>query len=893
MSSSSDRDDPLAPVLRPLRFAAKNDFSNLSVIRGVEAAVRAAAQAAEPHLDAPQRAQLQHVLTCVDGIDAADDHTKRDRIRAALGDDTRATPTKSAAPPNATTAAKSGSASAPTKSAAKTKSTTAAQPESVATRTKSAAPTQPAGTAKSGSDPAPRKSAAPPAAQQDELFKPAVTARRVRKAAPQAAVAERPTKRVPMEQATPGHHLADLVGVGPKTAERLASNRIVTVQDALFFLPTRYEDRTQFTTIDRLVEGEHAAVRGRVSAASMRMMGRRKRMFEIAVRDDTGTLSCRFFRFSKNQMEAKFARGVEVVVFGKVTKWGAMRQMVHPEMSVHVDDAPPAPEGIVPVYPEIQAVPKKTLTKIVTTLAEVAAAAIEDPLPEDLRERLGLAPLAEAVLRAHRPEPTDTTDPRGPLERMRARLVFDELFFLQLALARTRTARDALVGLTHRPDATWSQLAERLLPFELTGAQARALETIAKDLAASRPMNRLLMGDVGSGKTAVAFIAAALVQAAGRQTAILAPTEILASQHFKNALKLLEPAGFDVRLLTGSTKAAARTEILSGLRAKTVDVLVGTHAILEPAVRFADLGLAIVDEQHRFGVEQRAALSAKREDATPDVLVMTATPIPRTLSLTAYGDLRTTIIDELPPGRSPTETNVYPLKDRRRAYRIVSDELAAGRQAYVVFPLVEASEKLDLTAASDAVEELADRFAPKRVGLLHGRMKPDEKAEVMDAFVKGDVAVLVSTTVVEVGVDVENASVMVVEHAERFGLSQLHQLRGRVGRGQYTGRCVLLVDAKSKEGAERVQVLAQTSSGFEVAERDLELRGAGEILGTRQSGLAELHLADLVRDAAVLERARDEAFAILEGDPDLAEHAALAAELERRYAERLALSRVG
>ena len=854
MSSSSDRDDPLAPVLRPLRYAAKNDYANLAVVRGLEAAVRAAAQKLGPVVDSRTRDVLNDALGIAAGIDALDPAAKKARVAALLE--------------------RLGEVAPPV-------DTASAQPSRLAPRDRPPTKTTRA---------TPKREEA-----QNELFAPAVTARRVRKAAPRveaAAVA----KRVAMAEARPGHRLVDIVGVGPKTAERLAAQRIETVQDALFFLPIRYEDRTQFVPIAELEEGTSGAVRGRVSAATMRMMGRRKRMFEVAVRDETGTLSCRFFRFSKNQMEAKFARGVEVVVFGKVTKWGAMKQMVHPEMTVFSEDDAPAPEGVLPVYPEIQAVPKRTLRKIVAGLAEAASDAIVDPLPVALRDRLALPPLAAAVRRAHLPAADDSThDREGPLERMRQRLVFDELFYMQLALAQLRADRDAAKGIANVSSEAWSALAKRLLPFELTNAQARAITTIDEDLRSTRPMNRLLLGDVGSGKTAVAFLAAALVERAGRQTALLAPTEILAEQHFENALRTLEPHGFDVRLLTGATKAAARNEILVGLRSKTVDLLVGTHAMLEPGVRFADLGLAIVDEQHRFGVEQRAALTNKREDATCDVLVMTATPIPRTLSLTAYGDLRVTIIDELPPGRSPTETQVFRLSERERAYRVVAEELEAGRQAYVVYPLVETSEKLDLSAATDAVETLRERFAPRAVGLLHGRMKSDEKAAVMARFVANEIAVLVSTTVVEVGVDVKNATVMVVEHAERFGLSQLHQLRGRVGRGGNAGRCVLLVDDKSKDGLSRARVLAETTSGFEVAERDLELRGAGEVLGTRQSGLSDLQLADLVHDAATLEVARAEAFQLLESDPrlDEPEHEALARELERRFEGRLSLAKVG
>jgi len=412
--------------------------------------------------------------------------------------------------------------------------------------------------------------------------------------------------------------------------------------------------------------------------------------------------------------------------------------------------------------------------------------------------------------------------------------VFDELFYGQLALGLVRHRRGDERGIAHRGATDFEEFARELFPFELTNAQRRVAAEIAADLESSRPMNRLLQGDVGSGKTAVAFLAAALVRRAGRQTAILAPTEILAEQHAANARRALEPHGLRTALLTGSTSTKARSQLLRWLRQGQVDVLIGTHALLEPDVAFHDLGLAVTDEQHRFGVNQRQSLIAKRADAAPDVLVMTATPIPRTLALTAYGDLKTSIIDELPPGRSPTETKVFVGEQGARAYDRVAEELVQGRQAYVIFPLVETSDVLDLKAATDAFDQVAERFAPHRVGLLHGRLKPEEKNEVMQAFARNELQVLVSTTVVEVGVDVPNATCIVIENAERFGLSQLHQLRGRVGRGQHAGRCFLVTESAA---VDRLRVLEETSSGFEVAERDLQLRGPGEVLGTRQSAL--------------------------------------------------------
>jgi ATP-dependent DNA helicase RecG len=817
--------DGLAPLLKPLQFAARNDFANLGVVKGLEAALQRGLPAAQAHLDAPGWAELQGLVAGLDAAPLPDTRARVRRLLALL----EASAARPLAPPPA----------------------------------------------------------APPVAEAPARAAP--TARKVRKAAPKAALAAT-GRRVKIAAVTPGTPLAEVVGVGPKTAERLAARGLHTVQDALFFLPLGYEDRTAFQPIRALEAGARAMVRGEVLAATVRPAGRGKRVFELAISDGTGTLSCRFFRFYQGQMESRYPRGTQVVVSGPVTQWGAMRQMVHPELEVLGPDADGAPEGVVPRYPEVEGVPAKKLRAVLGQLAEAAAAQVQDPLPERLRLAQGLPGLAEAVFWAHRPRPEDAAE-GGALAAMRARLVFDELFLLHLALGLTRQGREAEPGLAQVAPEGWRALAARVLPFEPTAAQARALDEITRDLAAPRPMNRLLQGDVGSGKTAVAFVAAAVACAAGRQAALLAPTEILAEQHFANAQRTLGPAGIRVALLTGSTKAAERRWLLAQLRAGALHLLIGTHALLEPAVVFQDLGLAIVDEQHRFGVEQRAALANKREVGVPDVLVMTATPIPRTLALTAYGDLRVTLIDALPPGRSPTETRVFGPRRRAQALEVVRQEVAAGRQAFVVFPLIDASDKLELKAATEELQSLQASLPGVQVGLLHGRMGAEEKAAVMGRFVEGVVQVLVSTTVIEVGVDVPNATVMMVEDAERFGLSQLHQLRGRVGRGAHRGRCLLVAGGDGAEGMERLAVLEGTSDGFVVAERDLELRGPGEVLGTRQSGLPELALADLVRDAPVLERARDAAQALLTDDPRLMNHPALAAEVHRRFAARLALLR--
>jgi ATP-dependent DNA helicase RecG len=831
----------LEPALRPLRFAARKGFANLGVVKNLEAAVRAGLDRAKAEAEGALPSALQQFEATLEGLDALPEAEKRARIEALLALAGTNPAPADAAPPARPRAA----------------GTAAPQPRA-----------EPPSESPAASEPRRRGAS-----------------KKLISAAPRVAEEAASTKRVAMTEASLGTPLSNVTGVGPKTAERLAKRGIRTVQDALFLLPRDYEDRSRPRPIAEARPGERVTVEGEVLVSAVRFAGRGRRIFEVALTDGTGRINLKFFRFKKAHHEALYARGARVRVTGPVTKFGAQKQMVHPEGKPA--DAVEATRGWVPVYPQVEGVPGATLRGIVQKLATACGHRIEDPMPGDILTRHGHPELARAVVRAH--HPSDGAD-REVLEHMRARLVFDELLYGQLAMAMVRRRRGDDVGVVHAGAADFDALARSLFPFELTPAQRRAMAEIAADLESPRPMNRLLQGDVGSGKTAVALLAAALAHRAGRQTAILAPTEILAEQHAGNARRTLEPHGLRTALLTGSTTAKARAQLLRWLKQGQVDVLIGTHAILEPDVELKDLGLAVTDEQHRFGVQQRQALMSKRTGSTPDVLVMTATPIPRTLALTAYGDLQTSVIDELPPGRSPTETQVFVGPQAARAYDLVEAELDAGRQAYVIFPLVETSEVLDLEAATDAVHRIAERFSSHRVGLLHGRLRSDEKAEVMRAFAEGEVRVLVSTTVVEVGVDVPNATCIVIENAERFGLSQLHQLRGRVGRGQHRGRCLLLTE---HDGVERLRVLEATSSGFEVAERDLQLRGPGEILGTRQSGVVELILADLVRDAEVLEAARSEAVRLIEGDPSLERHPSLRAELLRRFSERLTLAGVG
>ena len=838
----------LDPLLNPLRFAARRGFSNLGTLRDLEQTLArgSAAVRGQSGLTKADVTVLDAVEPLIAGLDRADDVERRRRIAAmleALGHPVEEE--QAPAPAKKERASARASASSPRRAA------TTELPSS----------------------------SAPPKVSSTGLF-----------AAAPKVVAQRRGRRIPMAAAEPSSVLAEVTGVGPKTAERLAAKGFEAVQDLMFFVPRQYDDRSHFTEVAALAPGLSATVRGEVLTARVRPTGRGKRVFELAVSDGTGVIECRFFRFPA-RIETKYPRGTQVVVSGPVTAWGARRQMIHPDLE-SVDSVSVQPQGILPVYGEVEGVPPKTLRKIIMGLAQACGDRVPDILPDWLRESYGLPSLGAAVRAVHLPERANGLD---AVEAMRQRLVFDELLLLQLALQRTRRQREAEPGLVHRPQVPVDQLAADLLPFALTKAQARVLEEVVDDLGADRPMNRLVQGDVGSGKTAVALVAAAAVCSAGRQAALLAPTEILADQHFSNALKTLSPSGLTVARLTGSAKAKERRQLLRALAAQQVDVLVGTHALLEPDVAFADLGLAIVDEQHRFGVQQRASLRDKRTDVMPDLLLMTATPIPRTLALTAYGDLRVSVIDELPPGRQPSETLVFRQAQVDAALDRVATALTEGRQAYVVYPLVEASEKLDLKAATEAADELRARFAPHEVGLLHGRMRPDDKAAIMRRFKDAEVAVLVSTTVIEVGVDVPNATVMLIQHADRFGLSQLHQLRGRVGRGGHGGTCLLVAGDASEDGWARLGVLAETSDGFVVAERDLALRGPGEILGTRQSGLPDLVVTNLARDGRVLESAKAACERLNERDPELAseEHARLRSELERRFGARLKLTQAG
>ena len=683
--------------------------------------------------------------------------------------------------------------------------------------------------------------------------------------------------------------------LNPRLLVALEKKGLARVGDILFLLPRAYEDRRRLSTFRELTPGVRGVSVGTVRAAGEVVLRPGRRVFRAVLSDATGTLALTYFQTGP-WMKGRFPLGQRLIVSGEVRVSPAGREMVHPEVE-------PAEEGqgmgvhfgrIVPIYPGFERHEQRQIRALAHGIAQEASRVVPDPVPPAVLGRLGLLPLSEALLRLHNPIEDDagcTVDAhRSSAHR---RLAFDELFFLHLGLALRRQGVKKSPGIQFRVDAARLSIARALLPFRPTGAQERAMAEISRDMGQPEPMHRLLQGDVGSGKTAVAAMAAALAIQDGWQVALMAPTEILASQHATTLTKLLLPMGVEVALVTGTGSTTERRRARADVASGKAAVAVGTQALIQDGASFRRLGLVLIDEQHRFGVLQRQALAGK--GTRPDVLVMTATPIPRTLAMTLYGDLDLSVIDELPPGRTPIVTRVVPERDKARVRAAVAGEVARGHQAYVLYPLVEASEKVDLQDATRGAEELQAAFPKARVRLLHGQLAAAEKDEAMEAFRRGEVQILVCTTVVEVGVDVANATVMVIESAERFGLSQLHQLRGRVGRGTAPGQCFLMSSyAGGPDALARLRILEQTSDGFVVAERDLELRGQGEFLGTRQSGVPELAVANLGRDQALSAVAAEEARAIAEADPKLLrpEHAGLVHALEERWEGRLALAGV-
>jgi len=689
-----------------------------------------------------------------------------------------------------------------------------------------------------------------------------------------------------------------LKGVGPKMALRFAAKKIFTVEDLLYFLPRTYEDRREIRKIFKLETNRTQTVVAAVSEAAFRYYGKR-RILEVAVSDDTGILTAKWFKGRIAHLAGAFKKGTRVIFTGNVTPGYTGKSMIHPDYEI-LDEEDEENllhfKRIVPIYSETEGLHQKYIRKVMASALENYSRYIASPIPADICRKRSLINIREAIVSVHFPgsdaEMAPFLDARSEAHR---RLIYDEFFFFQLGMAVRKSGRVLEKGISFSRGGNWLAKFFASLPFELTGAQKRVVEEIQKDLQKPTAMNRLLQGDVGSGKTLVAMSAMITVCENGYQAALMAPTEILAKQHDATLCAWAEPLGLRVVLLTGGMNGAARTEALERIRSGKADIIVGTHALIQEDVDFWKLGLVVIDEQHRFGVLQRATL--RNKGLSPDVLVMTATPIPRTLAMTVYGDLDVSVIDEMPPGKKPVRTVVMGENRREAVYEAIRKELANHHQVFIVYPLVEQSENLDLKDATKMAEHLQqDVFPDIRVGLIHGKMKDREKDAVMTDFLENRIAILVSTTVIEVGIDVPRASLMVIEHAERFGLSQLHQLRGRVGRRDIPSACILLADYKaSGDARKRLKVMEKTTDGFVLADEDLAIRGPGDFLGTRQSGMPDFRIASIIRDARILNDAKEDAFALAARDPLLTkpEHAILKETLIAKWQGKLDLARTG
>jgi ATP-dependent DNA helicase RecG len=662
--------------------------------------------------------------------------------------------------------------------------------------------------------------------------------------------------------------LTVLPGIGPKIAQTLQSLGLITLYDLLYYFPRRYDDYSQLKSMNRLVFGEDVTVIGTVQSSSSRpIRGGQFSLIEVVVSDGTGFL--RLTWFNQPWIANRLTPGIQIVISGKVEAYLGRMVMKNPDWEL-VEQEHLHTNRIVPVYPLSTRITQKWLRKMLYQTVSYWAPRIQDFLPADIRQAADLLSLPSALQQVHFPDSTAT------LKSARNRLAFDEIFLLQLGVLRQKRTWQSGTGRVFTAEESWLDEKVHQLPFPLTNAQMRVLGEIRHDLASGHPMDRLIQGDVGSGKTVMAAMAAAIVAYTGSQVAIMAPTTILAEQHYRSFTNLLTNPSSDsegalrpeeVRFLISDTNEAEKRNILSGLEDGTIKIVIGTQALIEDPIQFKDLQLLVIDEQHRFGVTQRSTLRSKGQN--PHLLVMTATPIPRSLALTVYGDLDLSVIDEMPAGRQPVETHLLIPLERERAYQLIRSQVAEGRQAFIICPLVEQGENEESKAAVEEHKRLQTEVFPKlKLGLLHGRLKPNEKDEVMMKFRAGEYHILVSTSVVEVGVDIPNATVMLVEGADRFGLAQLHQFRGRVGRGGAKSYCLLIPETDSAVENERLIAMAETNDGFILAERDLDQRGPGDFLGTRQSGFSELRMASL-SDIHLIEKARRYAQALFETDPEL------------------------
>ena len=678
-------------------------------------------------------------------------------------------------------------------------------------------------------------------------------------------------------------------GVGPAKAKLFANLGVQTVGDLLYLFPRRYEDRRQLTPIKNLKMGVPQTVAGKVIVGGGRKTWfTKKRIVEIVVGDDSGRIFCVWF--NQPYLSNYFPVGQEVVLYGKIDLFKKRLQMVSPEYElINAEDRSLSMGRIVPVYPLTKGITQRYLRRLVDTCLTTHGHQLRDVIPEAIRKRQQLDPLSQSIRQIH--FPVTEKDQQNANDR----IAFEEFFLFQISVILRRMSIVHKKGIAHQVDDRLMGEYQKTLPFTLTGAQLQALAEIRSDMAKDRPMLRLLQGDVGSGKTAVAFFGAVAAWRSGHQAAIMAPTEILAQQHYENFQRLFKQGPFKnlkTALLISSLPKKQKDDLHVRLKKGDIDIIVGTHALLEEVVAFKNLSVVVIDEQHKFGVQQRALLSAK--GSNPDVLIMTATPIPRTLCLTLYGDLEVSTIKEMPPGRGKISTHHVPSEKAPSIYEKVRQGVKKGTQAYIIYPLVEESEKLDLKAATDMFAHFQKyEFADLRVALVHGQMKRDEVDEIMLKFKRHELDILVATTILEVGIDVANANVMVIEHAERFGLSQLHQMRGRIGRSDKDAVCVLIGDAVTEEAKARLEAIVQTTDGFKIAEYDLQIRGPGHYFGRHQHGLNELRVANPATQLEMLECARKEAIDLTSTDPNLNREPLIKQTIRKRYPQYLDLVQAG
>lgn len=693
-------------------------------------------------------------------------------------------------------------------------------------------------------------------------------------------------------------------GVGPRYSSLLEKRNVHTVEDALFLLPLRYEDRRELLAIQKLRPGQSAVFSGTVLSADTGTTRGGRKFFEAVIGDNSGTILCKWFNANPVWMKRTWQVGRRGVFSGEVNQFGFQRELHHPDVDWLPDnadvqavlDADPINFGrIVPVYPLTEGLSQKVLRRIMRQVIDAFLHDVENVVPPALLPA-GCLPLQDALRSVHLPSNDARLDElnsgRTPAQQS---LAFDDFFYWELGQALKKRGIEREDGIAFNVTHRYTKELVKLLPFELTAAQKRVLAEIKHDMISPHPMHRLVQGDVGCGKTLVALMAALIAVENEYQVAIMAPTEILAEQHWHTMHRWCSQLGIELVLVTAGIKGKLKKDVLQRIASGTAQVVIGTHAVIQDSVDFFRLGLGIIDEQHRFGVLQRSVLRKKGQN--PDILVMTATPIPRTLAMTLFGDLSLSVINELPPGRSAIDTRIYFEQRRSQVYDMIRAEVAQGHQAYFICPLVEETEKSDLKAAVQMALHLQqDIFPDMKIGLLHGRMSPDEKESVMASFKSGELDLLVATTVIEVGIDVPNATLMVIEHAERFGLSQLHQLRGRVGRGTAPSRCILLTqNALSEDSQKRLHVMETTCDGFCIAEADLSIRGPGDFLGTRQSGMPDFRVANILRDQNLLESARQAAEKLLESDPELKSGSGprIHEELLYRWGNRLELAAIG